>query len=352
VHSVAGHTSDLPTLPCNLRLLRGVILVADIRSTSALLTPADRLQHVLARLGWRRSEYRVEPGLYALGAPSPVSPVFVTANYRLSMDALRTALAGTDAYILVLNTYGINVWCAAGKGTFGTDELATRVEAANLGQIVNHRTLILPQLGAPGVSATEVVRRTGFRVEYGPVRAADLPAYLVNHTATPTMRRVRFDLSDRLTLVPVEVVHVALPLLVSAVALYLAHGRLAAIAVAMAFLGGAVFFPILLPWLPTIDFSSKGYILGGVMSLAFALAEWWGHTAEPWWMSAGWGLAYLLALSSLTAYLSLNFTGSTPFASRTGVRQEINTYIPFMAGFFGLGLLMAIALTVVRILGG
>ena len=327
-------------------------MVPDICSTSAVLTPADRFQHVLARLGWRRNEYRVWPGLYALGKPSPDAPVFVTANYRLSMDALRTSLAGLDAYILVLNTFGINVWCAAGKGTFGTDELVARVEATGLGEVVSHRTLILPQLGAPGVSAAQVVRRSGFRVEYGPIRAADLPAYLVNHIATPAMRRVRFDLSDRLTLVPVEVVHVALPLLVSAVALYLAHGLLAAIAVVMAFLGGAAFFPILLPWLPTIDFSSKGYILGGVMSLAFALAEWWGHAAEPWWMRGGWGLAYLLALSSLTAYLALNFTGSTPFTSRTGVRQEINTYIPFMAGFFGLGLLMAIALTVVRILGG
>ncbi len=327
-------------------------MVPDIRSTTAMLTRADRFQHILARLGWRRSQYQVEPGLYALGNPSSVSPVFVTANYRLSVDALRTALVGIDAYILVLNTYGINVWCAAGKGTFGTDELVTRVEAASLSAVVSHRTLILPQLGAPGVSAGEVRRRTGFQVEYGPIRAADLPAYLVHHMATPEMRRVRFDLWDRLVLVPVEVVHVALPLAIAAAALYLAHGPLAATAVVTACLGGAVLFPIVLPWLPTIDFSSKGYILGGAISLVFALAEWWGHAQEPWWMRGGWGLAYLLALSSLTAYLALNFTGSSPFTSRTGVRQEINAYIPMMAGLFGLGLLLALALTVVRILGG
>jgi hypothetical protein len=324
----------------------------EILSTSSVLTAADRWQHTLARLGWRRSEHRVQPGLYALGRPSPESPVFVTANYRLSMDALRTAVVGLDSYILVLNTYGINVWCAAGKGTFGTDELVARVEESGLADVVSHRTLILPQLGAAGVAAAEVKQRTGFRVEYGPIRAADLPAYLAHHVATPEMRRVRFDLLDRLVLVPVELVHVALPLLFSAVALYLAHGALAAMAVVLAFLGGLVFFPILLPWLPTIDFSSKGYILGGIMSLAFALAEWWGHAQEPWWMRGGWGLAYLLALSSLTAYFSLNFTGSTPFTSRTGVRQEINAYIPLMAGLFGLGLLLAIALTVVRIFGG
>lgn len=327
-------------------------MVSAILSTSAELDRADRLQHLLARLGWRRSQYRVQPGLHALGKPSPLSPVFVTANYRLSMDALRTSLRGMDAYILVLETYGINVWCAAGKGTFGTDELVTRIEATGLAEVVSHRTLILPQLGAPGVSAPDVARRTGFRVEYGPVRAADLQAYLVHHQATPEMRRVLFDLPDRLVLVPVEVVHVALPLLMSAVALYLAHGFLAALAVVMAFLGGVVLFPILLPWLPTIDFSSKGYILGGAISLAFALAEWFGHVQELWWVRGGWGLAYALSLSSLTAYLALNFTGSTPFTSRTGVRQEINTYIPLMAGLFGLGLLLGIALTIISILEG
>ena len=94
----------------------------------------------------------MEPGLYALGAPAPDSPVFVSANYTLSFDALRSALRGIDGYLLVLDTKGINVWCAAGKGTFGTDELVARIEATRLAEVVRHRRLILPQLGAPGVA--------------------------------------------------------------------------------------------------------------------------------------------------------------------------------------------------------
>src|SRR3990170_3965571 len=100
------------------------------------------------------------PGLYGLGNPTPDSPAFITANYTLSFDALRSALAGRDGYILVLDTEGINVWCAAGKGTFGTDELVGRVESTGLGVVVRHRRLILPQLGAPGVAAHEVARRS------------------------------------------------------------------------------------------------------------------------------------------------------------------------------------------------
>ena len=67
--------------------------------------------------------YRVDPGLYSLGNPDSSSPVFVSANYRLSFNALRGSLKNSNCWILVLDTKGINVWCAAGKGTFGTEEL-------------------------------------------------------------------------------------------------------------------------------------------------------------------------------------------------------------------------------------
>src|SRR5512141_1655554 len=146
-----------------------------IKSTTSELTFSNIWDHILARWGIKRMEHRVEPGLYTLGNPTPTSPVFVTANYTLSFDALRSSLKGIDGYILVLDTKGVNVWCAAGKGTFGTDELVRRIEATRLREVVTHRRLILPQLGATGVAAHVVKQRAHFKVEYGPVRSADLP---------------------------------------------------------------------------------------------------------------------------------------------------------------------------------
>ena len=73
---------------------------------------------------------------------------------------------------------GINVWCAAGKGTFGTDELAERIASSGLNRVVTHRKLILPQLAGPGVAAHLVPKLAGFKVIYGPVRAKDLPAFM------------------------------------------------------------------------------------------------------------------------------------------------------------------------------
>ena len=87
-----------------------------IAGTTSTLTAADRWDHFLARIGVNRQGHRVDPGLYAIGSPSGDSPVLVTANYTLSFDALRSVLSGISAYILVLDTKGINVWCAAGKG--------------------------------------------------------------------------------------------------------------------------------------------------------------------------------------------------------------------------------------------
>ncbi len=314
--------------------------------TTSQLRFADHWDHVLARWGYKRGEHRVAPGLYALGQPTAESPVFVTANYTLSFDALRSALPGVDGYILVLDTHGVNVWCAAGKGTFGTDELVRQIQATRLHGVVKHRRLIVPQLGAPGIVAHEVKQRTGFTVEYGPVRAADLPAYLPTRQATPEMRRVQFPLRDRLALIPVELVHVLLPMLVAALALYFVAGPLMAAATVAAVLAGAALFPILLPWLPTYEFSSKGLILGGAITLPFALVALNGDAL--WWQRGISALALLLALPPVTAFLALNFTGATTFTSRSGVKREMAVYIPIMAWLFGGGVLFTLVTTVLR----
>jgi len=317
----------------------------NIQPTTGQLSLANYWDHILARWAFSREGHRVDPGLYALGNPNPSSPVFVTANYTLSFDALRSALEGTDAYILVLDTKGVNVWCAAGKGTFGTDELVHRVEVTGLSDVVNHRELILPQLGAPGVAAHEVRKRSGFKVEYGPVRATDLPEYLKTQKATSEMRHVHFTLWDRIVLIPVELVAMLIPLLIVGIILR-SPGMV------MAILAGVVLFPILFPWLPTPNFSTKGYILGGIVALPFVLNAWLGNPEAAWWLRAAWALAFALTLPPITAYLALNFTGSSTLTSRTGVRREIYRYAPSMAWMFVPGVVLYIALAIFKIVGG
>jgi hypothetical protein len=296
-----------------------------------------------------RMGHRVEPGLYRIGSPTPESPVFASANYTLSFDALRSALAGLDAYILVLDTRGINVWCAAGKGTFGTGELVYRIENTGLDGIVTRRKIILPQLGAPGVSAHEVQYRSGFKVEYGPVRARDLPEYIRTGKATPEMRRVEFPVRDRIVLSPIELVHISLPAIVVAAVLWFLAGPVAALAAISAVIAGTVLFPILLPFIPTKDFSTKGLLLGGIVAIPFAAAFASGTTL-PGWAALVAAVTPLLLMPPVTAYLALNFTGSTTFTSRTGVRTEIFRYIPVMAFMAVSGIILGIVLGLNRLM--
>lgn len=319
-----------------------------LMTTTSLLTTANYWDHIKARLGINRNGHTVKPGLYKLGSPNADSPVFVTANYSLSFDALRTVLAGMDAYILVLDTKGVNVWCAAGKKTFGTRELIHRIQVVDLKEVVHHRRIILPQLGAPGVEAHLIKQQTGFHVEYGPVRAADLPEYLKTHKATPAMRKLDFPIRDRMVLIPVEVKAILLPALTAIVIAYLIGRVPYALAALMVFLCGTTFFPILLPWLPTKDFSTKGAFLGFVAAIPFALSVLFQHSDWNWYRQIGQIIGFFLAMSSSIAFISLNFTGCSTFTSRTGVQKEIFAYIPPMAFIFGTGLILLLVFAFVH----
>jgi Na+(H+)/acetate symporter ActP len=154
------------------------------------------------------------------------------------------------------------------------------------------------------------------------------------------MRKVNFPIRDRLVLIPVELSAIWLPGLV-AIGLGFLIGHLAyALAVLTVILCGTTFFPMLLPWLPSRDFSTKGAFLGFLAAIPFALSVLLGHSDWNWYRQAGQVLGYLLAMSSSIAYISLNFTGSTTFTSRAGVRKEIFTYIRPMVIVFAIGLVL------------
>ncbi|MEI7899043.1 MAG: mercury methylation corrinoid protein HgcA [bacterium] len=315
-------------------------------SDGCVETAAGRVTRVKTRWSWRdrlgawavcwgigRMRYTVPPGLYAVGTPTPVSPVLVTANYKLSFDHVRRALAGYNAWVLVLDTKGVNVWCAAGKGTFGTEELVQRAGLSGVVRMVEHRTLIIPQLGAPGVAAHEVSRRTGFKAVYGPVYAKDIPAFLKSDLrATPEMRRVGFTLRERLAVTPIELVHRFIPALILT-ALFVASSGLGrhgyrleaglcawiALAVVSHYFAGIVLTPALLPCLPGRAFAVKGAVTGTVLGVALACLWPFG------WLG---GVSVGLLSVSACSFLGLMFTGCTPYTSASGVRSEMSWALP------------------------
>jgi hypothetical protein len=296
--------------------------------------------------------YSVDPGLYAVGDPDPGSDVLVTANYKLSFDILRRSLTGQNAWILVLDTKSINVWCAAGKGTFGTEELIGRVASVELARVVTHRRLIVPQLGAPGIHAHTVKKETGFRVYFGPVDARDIAAYLrAGYKASREMRLVRFSLVDRFVLTPMEVNPAMRKFPLYALAVLLLFGlQPEGILFEPAWLGGLPFLmlglgsifsgafvtPLLLPWVPGRSFGLKGWITGMVAVSLFYISGFGGLENTVLLL-----LAFVF-FPMLSSYLALQFTGSTTFTSKSGVEKELRTVLPVYLTTLAISLVLII----------
>lgn len=339
--SCCSTTSCCSTEPITLYDINDEWVTDEIRTpkgnvpvVSTNLSFKDILGAWKVRWGIGRMKYKISPGLYAVGKPDDTSPVLVSANYKLTFDTLRKELSGLDCWILILDTKGINVWCAAGKGTFGTEELVSRISKTGLAEIVSHRKLVLPQLGAPGVSAHEVAGRTGFSVVYGPVRAKDIKAFIESgFKATKEMRTVKFTVWDRLVLIPVELVAAAKLSLTVFGVLFLINlfaarpfGPDDFIAYTGAVATGTILTPLLLPVIPGRAFAWKGWLLGLLWALVYL---WFGGKFNSGGLLCAIG--YLLALPSLSAYLAMNFTGSSTYTSLSGVVREIKTAVPPIA---------------------
>jgi len=306
------------------------------------LDKEDLVSTFFVRCGVNRYQYRVTPGLYGIGNPDKKSEVLVTANFKLTFDHLRKELGNINAWILVLDTKGINVWCAAGKGTFSTTEIVKRIKECSLEQIVEHKQIIVPQLGATGVSAKDVKKQSGFRVIYGPVRANDIPDFLNNNKkADRQMRQATFTIYERFILTPVEMQISLKPALITTFVLLLVagigpgifsfsqmwqRGMVSILALVAGIVSGAFITPILLPFIPPREFALKGIITGSIFSILFLIV----------FSSFVTGIAGFFALFlfcvAISSFLAMNFTGTTPFTSPSGVEKEMKRYIPVQLG--------------------
>lgn len=138
-------------------------------------------------------------GLRRIGNPGRDSPVLVTCNFDLTVRRLMRTLRGQDVWLLVAESKGVNVWCAAGAKEFNTHSVVAAVKTSGIDDLVDHRELILPPYGGPGVRRTDVEQQTGWTASWGPVYGADLPRFLAGgKRRDPAMRRARYGLWERL----------------------------------------------------------------------------------------------------------------------------------------------------------
>ncbi len=266
-------------------------------------------------------------GLIAIGNPGPDSPVILTCNFGLTVERVRRALAGLNAYLLVANSRGVNVWCAATGGLLTHHDVISVLKTSGIKELVNHRRVILPQLAAAGVDGKLVRRKAGWRVAWGPVYAADLPAFLGSGLKkTAAMGTVRFPWPQRLEMA----VAWAFPISLAALLLwpFWKAGVLPLVALAWA-LSLLIFlsFPLYQRRL-LVKAKSVGFVFFDHGQLGMILIFWGlfllglvGYVLVSgdfsWPLILRWGLSSLVII----AVLGLDLTGSTP-VYKSGLHEE------------------------------
>ena len=92
----------------------------------------------------------VDPGIYEIGEPNDMSPIFVTSNYRLTKIPVEIDIKGANvnAYLLVVDSEGIGIESAVAGGQFSAGAIAEAVKEFGVFDKVKHRILIIPGMAA------------------------------------------------------------------------------------------------------------------------------------------------------------------------------------------------------------
>ncbi len=148
---------------------------------------------------FRWTGFPIEPTLIEIGNPTSESPVLLTCNFILTVKRVLKAIKNLDCYLLIAPSKGINVWCGACGDDFHTDSVLSILKTSGINDLVSHRTLILPQLSAPGIDPIVIKTKTGWNVKFGPVYAKDIPSFIEQKFYKSEVQRiVRFPLSNRI----------------------------------------------------------------------------------------------------------------------------------------------------------
>ncbi len=234
--------------------------------------------------------------------------MFVTCNFDLTVRRVIKALAGMDCYLLVAPSKGINVWCAAGGGMFNAHSVTSVVKTSRIGDKVDHRRLILPQLSAPGIDVARVERESGWHCTFGPVYARDIPAYAAGrYHKTDDMRQAKFPLKDR-----IEMAVMWAGTLSAVAVIPIAIFSLGSLPGALALIWSFSFF-VLVFYEPVMRYvpGAVGLIKTALLGLAgVAIIAAYGLTLGDWSSAsiAGWSLGTL----AVALVLGFDLDGSSP----------------------------------------
>jgi acetyl-CoA decarbonylase/synthase complex subunit gamma len=122
---------------------------------------------------------QVEPNVYAIGDPTPDSPIFVTTNFSLTYFVVSGEIenSGISAWLVVPECEGMSVLTAWAAGKFNGTVIGKFVKEIGLAEKVRRRELVIPGYAAQ-ISGELEENLPGWKVLVGPQEAADLESFI------------------------------------------------------------------------------------------------------------------------------------------------------------------------------
>lgn len=296
------------------------------------ITWVDGIKSLITWIDSYSHTYAYAPGLYFTGKTyNPDAPLLVTSNYHLTVYLLLHSLGDTDVRMLIVDTDGINVWCAAGKGVFSSDAIMKQVDRfrEHLAKGDKEEALILPKLSLAGVRLKDL-KDAGFSPVIGPVYAADIPEFLAKlqdrgRLSHRSEDRIVFGFMSRVfTWLPGFMQYMGYVILLAIGLLFIEQiwGITAPLGIIPLSAVLATAYPLLFPWIPGRRFAVKGIWLGALII-----------TAMGGLMLAGMIDAAQLVLSvffviAMSIFIGLTYTGNSAVSNYTRVRRETARFLP------------------------
>jgi len=168
-------------------VIMGAIMESITTSIIVLHTGQERedIWALLALMTLRQSVFSdprvypaVDPGIYKIGEPGDLAPIFVTSNYRMTKIPVEQDLQGANlnCWLLVVDTEGIGIESAVAGGQFNAGGIGEAVKEFGAFDKVKHRVLVIPGMAARLSGALE--DEANAFVVVGPRDSSGIPKFI------------------------------------------------------------------------------------------------------------------------------------------------------------------------------
>lgn len=139
---------------------------------------------LLPVLSWRQNVFTdpqkpvaVEPKLYAIGAVTDKSPLYITTNFSLSYYSVEGEVEASriPSYIIPIDTDGTSVLTAWAAGKFGGEHIAAAMKEHGVEDKLSHRDVVIP--GFVAVVAAKLKDESGWNVIVGPKESSGISPF-------------------------------------------------------------------------------------------------------------------------------------------------------------------------------